>query len=253
MNQDLSLWLMGCPRLEYCGVPVSIPLTGSQAVLYYLAHSSKPVSRQQLAGLLWTNRSEKDARRQLSYSIYRLGKALDVIGFGELISSDPSDNLGLNPSLAAHLFVDSQQFSELAVKILNNSSDKTTFRRFEDLFTTCQGEFLAGFSVPNSELFETWCQKERSHLQTIGCEAGLRLCESYLENNLSNKALQIAQSVLLIDPLHESAYRLLMRIHNAAGQPGCRPSAVRHTAAYIEQRTGRYPLKGKSGIVQRYS
>ena len=139
------------------------------------------------------------------------------------------------------------------MKILNNSSDKSTYRRFEDIFTTCQGEFLAGFSVPNSELFETWCQKEKSHLQTIGCEAGLRLSEDHLENNRFNKALQIAQSVLLIDPLHESAYRLLMRIHMQQGNRAAALQQYDTLQHMLSKELAVTPLKGKSGIVQRYS
>ena len=104
MKPDLSLFLFGSPRLEYCGVSVNIPRTGSQAILYYLAHISTPVSRQRIAGFIWPDHSEKSARRQLSYSIYHLNKILSSYSIYNIIELYLFDNLIINSENTDHIW-----------------------------------------------------------------------------------------------------------------------------------------------------
>jgi two-component SAPR family response regulator len=76
-----------------------------------------------------------------------------------------------------------------------------------------------GDYLPDS-LYEPWAAEERERLATLFLEAADKLCESYLQNNRFNEAIDLSQRILARDNCWERAYRHLMQAYNALGDRG---------------------------------
>ncbi|HYF61995.1 MAG TPA: hypothetical protein VD886_04225, partial [Herpetosiphonaceae bacterium] len=68
------LYVFGAPRLEPGGAPITLP-TPLAALAAYLAVHGR-VARWRLAGAIWPDLSEAQARRMLSTALYRLRRSL---------------------------------------------------------------------------------------------------------------------------------------------------------------------------------
>ncbi|MDX1415295.1 MAG: hypothetical protein R3293_13955, partial [Candidatus Promineifilaceae bacterium] len=87
---DLSLFLLGPPRVELDGAPLEIGRRKALALLFYLAISGEPQPRDTLATLLWPASSQQNARKALRRDLSELNMALE----GNWIIAD-RENIGL--------------------------------------------------------------------------------------------------------------------------------------------------------------
>lgn len=77
-DNQLRLALLGKPQFEYNGQPMGgLTLVKGQALLAYLAVTRQPHSRSALAGLLWSEMPETDARANLRVTLSQLRKAVN--------------------------------------------------------------------------------------------------------------------------------------------------------------------------------
>ena len=74
--KTLSIFLLGSPRIEVDGRPVSIQRRKVIALLAYLAVTARPQSRDTLATLLWSDHDQSSARSNLRRDLYWLKKAI---------------------------------------------------------------------------------------------------------------------------------------------------------------------------------
>src|SRR5258706_10344857 len=66
MTDSLSLRLLGTPQAARGGVPLAGFISAkAQALLYYLAVTGRPHTRESLAGLLWSDMPEAQAGKNL--------------------------------------------------------------------------------------------------------------------------------------------------------------------------------------------
>src|SRR5690606_14401883 len=72
--------------------------------------------------------------------------------------------------------------------------------------------FLAGFSLRDSEPFDTWQQLQTEHFRRELAWALEQLASSYAEQAAWDTALGYAQRWLALDPLQEAAHREIMRL-----------------------------------------
>ena len=91
----LSLSLFGSPQIRLKGQAINdLTSAKSQALLFYLALSGRPQSRLHLAGLLWPEKSDREARLNLRQTLFLLRQSLpetieanrDTIGLKEDLS-----------------------------------------------------------------------------------------------------------------------------------------------------------------------
>lgn len=121
-------------RLMEAGKPV--------ALLAYLALAPKhKASRDHVAELFWSGCDLQQARHSLRQSLYRLREAAGV----DLVRAH-----GPELELLTALDVDCVQAEELAV-----NGDRP--RAYQLL----RGNFLEGFSIPESQEFESWAEATR--------------------------------------------------------------------------------------------
>src|SRR5437588_9166782 len=85
---QLTIRLLGVPEARIAGVPWILHHQKARALLYYLAATGRPHTRDHLATLLWSESPESNARHSLRSSLYRIRQALHDQGAGEALVGD---------------------------------------------------------------------------------------------------------------------------------------------------------------------
>jgi DNA-binding SARP family transcriptional activator len=184
-----------------------INIAGTKAVLllaYLAVKPEQPHSREELIGLLWSDRGDSQARGSLRQALWSLGQALKksnpnpLIVKGEKISLDQS-----------------------AVE-----TDVTTFERLiaegtpsslSSAVALYQGEFLSGLRIHDPS-FEDLLRDERARLNELAVDACTKLLDHQLKEGLNDQAVVTAKHFLKIDPLQEVAHRTLMQQYASKDQ-----------------------------------
>ncbi|WP_411885627.1 BTAD domain-containing putative transcriptional regulator [Polaromonas sp. YR568] len=189
----LAIHLLGPPRVERGGRAVPAP-RGHKVwgLLAYLARSEAPVSRQQLAGLLFEE--AEDPLAALRWNLSELRRLLGTAELrGELIALPPAPAyVDLNAVLSG------SWAQALCVPGLGH-------------------ELLEGMNFSGSPAFEVWLATERRHLQAAA-EAVLReAAQARMAAGAMAEAATLAGRLVRHNPLDENYQALLVRSLAAAG------------------------------------
>jgi DNA-binding SARP family transcriptional activator/TolB-like protein len=176
----------------------------TRALLAILALAAPdPVPRSRLTALLWSLREREQGRASLRQSVHELQEALAGIG-GEMLVAERE-----------HL---SLRIEGLAV----DTRSAPPARLLED---------LAGIDPG----FDRYLAAERQSLT----RAAVAEAETRLESHPTPAGnLAAAAAVLAIDPLHERAWRAMMRAHADAGSPSDAVAAYNRCAAALQDHAG---------------
>jgi DNA-binding SARP family transcriptional activator len=206
----LEIRLLGPPEVRRDGTLIEIPRRRIRALLFYLAASTQPHARLDLATLLWGDLSDPEANRGLRDAIYRLRAALgrddDVVARG--------DRVWLLRDGACE--VDLTAFDQA----LDRTPDLPTdagLAALESAIHLWRGPFLAGFALPDCPSFEDWLASERRRVERRFLDALANLAERYAKRGDGEAALSAAERLVAGDPANEGAHRLIMRLHALAG------------------------------------
>jgi len=227
----------------------SAPLTPFQtdkvrALLIYLAVEGQPHSRRALAQLLWHGYSEESANNSLRQTLHRLRQLL-----GDAKADPPwllitRQTVQLNP--AASVRVDVTTFTKLIAD--SNAHGHAEFERCSpclarlrqavDLY---QGDFLAGFTVADSDPFEEWRRitQEHLHLQTL--DALTKLANAAESAGDDEGALRDARHQLALEPWLEAAHRRVMRILGRRGQRAAALAQYQRCCQVLAEELGATP------------
>jgi DNA-binding SARP family transcriptional activator/cytochrome c-type biogenesis protein CcmH/NrfG len=191
-----SLQLLGGFALKRDGELVDLPNRKDRLLLGFLSlQSGRPVSRDKLAGLLWADRAEEQARGSLRQSLASLRSAFADDADAALLAG--RDSVSVKQGLA----VDVMDF-ERAAADLSNPAYATR------LYT---GLLLEGLDPPSPEYGE-WLLPERQRLEDLAASVVERIAG--IENSWQNlaSAIVLARQLLRRDRLREPIYRALMRM-----------------------------------------
>ena len=201
---SLELVLLGGFQAGVAGHVIDIAGRKERALLAVLAMPpGEPRSREKLAGLLWSDRSDKQARDSLKQALLRLRKS-----FGSLYPL-PMVTDRASVTLNAEITVDVQEFEQL---VAGGTLDGLA--RATELY---RGDLLEGLDV-RDPAFEEWLLFERQRLRDHARDALARLVAHHMVAGASEQASVPARRLLALDPLHESAHRALMQIYAQQGQ-----------------------------------
>lgn len=198
----MSLSLLDAFELRCDGELVSLP-PSAQRLLALLALHDRPLLRPHVAGTLWLNTPDERASANLRSSLWRLNRP------GPRLVDATSFQLRLAPDVR----VDAREAAALAHQLLSHrdglADDPADLAPDPRLLT---GELLPDW-------YDDWVMLERERLRQLSLHALEALGEGLLGAGRLGEALEAALEAVAMEPLRESAHRLLIRIHLEEGNP----------------------------------
>lgn len=205
-NPVLSVQLLGGFSLIYNEEPVAgINSARLQSCLAYLIlHSDIPQLRQNFAFLFWPDTTEAQARNNLRQFLYQLRHALPT----------PERFLVINTN-TVHWKTDDSQVIDVhhfestlkkAVAAEQQGDIHTLRQMLEQACSSYQGDLLPG-------CYDDWVIPEREHRQQnyhAACQKLMHVRETQRDYSA---ALQTAQHLHRLNPLDETVYLALIRLH----------------------------------------
>ena len=204
MEQDLAachLKLLGGFELRSAdGHELALSTRKDRLLLAYLAlNAGRPLARDRLAGLLWGDRGETQARDSLRQSLAAIRQAFRHVGLDPIQAE--RESVSFDPTGVA---IDAITFERLA-------SDEETWAEAARLY---RGALLEGIDGLTPE-FEAWLDPERERLVSLA----VHLVEHIANASAPNEPVTcLARQLLVRDPLCEPLYRALMCLHVSAGE-----------------------------------
>ena len=161
-------------------------------VAYLALHQNQAVDRNKLAGLLWSQRQEKQARNSLSGALTDLRNALGKAHPSPLLIEAQQVTL-----VARAVETDVVRFERLA-----GSEDAEDLEKAIALYG---GDFLSELEV-RDPVWGEWCDGEQRRLQQLYGSVLNRLLSRYENAGLRDQAVAIGARLIAHEPLEESAY-----------------------------------------------
>lgn len=200
----LEMTLLGRPQIKLNKVLLEVNANKALALIYYLAATGRPHSRQALAALLWSDLPEEAARRNLRVELTRIKDSFEPY---LLIARD---SLAFNPE--ASYTLDLARF-EATLRQTN-----PTLEELQTAISLYQGDFLEDFHVRDAPLFEEWMENERERLAQALQRLILRLAVRCLEQKLFPLGLNVVELLLTRAPWLEEAHQVKMHLLARSGQ-----------------------------------
>jgi DNA-binding SARP family transcriptional activator len=203
----IEIRLLGSPHLidNNQDLPLPTSIHARKLLVYLILYASRQHTRNKLIGIFWPDQSEERARKALSQAIWHIRKTIPdiVVSDGEQISLSSKIDLS----------IDTQIIEQKTKKWLNVSpivpEGKEALIQVVDLY---RGELLEGY-------YDDWILLERERLRNLYQQTLEQLlhAEKTSENYL--QALDYAQKILILDPLHENMHREIMRLYYSLDRP----------------------------------
>lgn len=206
---------------------VSLPVT-VQRLLAFLALTG-PQLRAVVAGTLWTDASESHAHGCLRTALWRLHRS----GRGHFVEVQ-GDALVLGTDIN----VDVHEFLAWASTVVRHQ--------------LCpRGELLLGSPHRAGELlpgwYDDWVLMERERLRQLRLYALEALAERLILVNRCGEALMAGLEAVALEPLRESAHRLVVRVHLADGNVA---EALRHFESYGQMMRRELDMPASEGMAE---
>ncbi|MCP4211427.1 MAG: AAA family ATPase [Halieaceae bacterium] len=223
----MQLRLLGTPQILWCGEPFTLSRRQARALLFYLAHTSNPVSRGRLAFLFWPDLPDATARTNLKRLLSTMRKALPD---ASLLSS----GRGAVALDRERVWCDTAAFQQFV-----EASEPVLLTQAVDLYN---GPFLDGFSLPDCPEFGDWQfqvqrQAERHHLAALSSLIDARAAGDDVES-----AIDYARRYLAVDDLAEDVHRRLMGLYAAIGNRTAAARQFERCTLILERELGVKPL-----------
>lgn len=198
----LKLFFLGPFQATLDGRPVlGFESNKVRALLAYLAvEAARPHARETVAALLWPDHHNHAALNSLRSALANLRGVID-----DRLADPPflfitRDTLQFNA--AADCGVDVAQLESVANRSIT---------QLEALVQN-NGEFLEGFSLPDSAPFEEWLQARREQFRRATHHALERLARHYEDSGMFDQAIDCAHRQLELEAWDEATHRRLMRL-----------------------------------------
>lgn len=204
VDLKLQMQVLGGFKLQASGgLEVKVANRKACGLLAYLAlNRNTSETRERLAGLFWSDRSEEQARASLRQCLKQLRCAFEAIGF----KGFTTDRQGV--SLAPETFMlDLEQIAlglrngEVAERLVNGSASP---ERLLYGFETLDPSFAAWLHVVR----QSWHDRLLDKLQPM------LSADTSVKGQIRRRA---AESIISVDQTHEEAHRSLIRFHADRG------------------------------------
>ncbi len=207
------------------GIPVSgFVSTKAVALVYYLATTERSHTRETLAGLLWSEVPDDQARKNLRDILSNLRRSLAPY------LQITRQTIGLQPN--ADCRCDHQAFVAHITATSMTPPTATSLAHLHEAVALYQGDFLAGFYVREAPLFEEWMLSERERLRQLALNALHTLVTHALDHGTYSTGIDYATRLLSLDPWREETRRHLWLLLAHSGQ---RSAVLSEYEAYCQR------------------
>ncbi len=194
----IEIRLLGQFDLQLNGSPVEIPSRPAQSLLAYLALTAGITHRRErLAGLIWPDIPESDARRNLRRALWHIRKAIE--GQAPLRADDMTVAFDPRPDVWVDVLVVSQKFNT-----------EQTAEDLVQIVSVYGGELLPGF-------YDEWVIVERERLQAIFERRIKLLLDRLVEAHSWDEVIEWGEKWIALSGATEPAYQALMIAYSGRG------------------------------------
>jgi DNA-binding SARP family transcriptional activator len=229
-DAGVTLALLESFELRCGGEAVPLP-PSAQRLLALLALHERPVRRLQVAGTLWIDAPEERASANLRSSLWRLNRP------GPRLVETAGLQLRLDPRVQ----VDIHESAALAHRLLR-ATDESGRTELEVDATLLTGELLPDW-------YDDWVILERERLRQLSLHALEALAQRLLRAARPAAALEPALAALAMEPLRESAHRVLINIHLAEGNTAEAIRQFELCSTMFREQLGLAPSPQLAGLV----
>ncbi|NWF69392.1 MAG: tetratricopeptide repeat protein [Chloroflexi bacterium] len=238
---DRRIFLFGVPRIEQKGLTLQLERRKALALLAYLAVNRQPQSREPLAEMLWPGYETGRATAYLRNTLWTLNKAL-----GSDWAVIDNESIKFNDQSAVELDI-------LRFETLLKDAPRGRVRTREDhqraveILTQAaalyRGDFMAGFTLPDSPAFEEWQLLQTESFRRAAIEAREYLVHCLIVLGDFETAKSHTRQLLKLDALHEPAHRQLLRLYAWTGQLSAGLRHYKELESLLERELGVAPDK----------
>lgn len=234
----LELTLLGMPGLSVNGrINTELVSRKAQALLIYLAMTGQKHARQTLAGLLWGEMSESNARRNLRVTLTKLKADLGEYLLVRRLT------LAINPD--ASIWVDVNEFESCL------APDEPTLQQLQRAADLYKGHFLDGFYLREAPLFEDWVRPLQERYRQMAMETLYRLAVYYTQQKQYGPAMNYAGRLLTLEPWMEEAHRQMMLLQTLSGQRSAALAQYETCRAMLEEELGVEPAEATTKLYEQ--
>ncbi|MEZ4768640.1 MAG: BTAD domain-containing putative transcriptional regulator [Caldilineales bacterium] len=234
------------------------PTEKTRALLAYLAvESARPHSRVVLAGLLWPDVPDQQARTNLRNTLYRLRKTLDdaVPGASSTFLKISSHSLTFHPS---QIMVDVLAFQARmeAVAAHVHPSLAACDECLANLTAAAglyRGDLLRGLSLPDAPDFEEWLLLRREYLSLLAIQALADLTNVLEARRQYAQAHAYGSRLLALDQFREETHRQIMRLLAHQGMTERALAQFQGLRKLLREEMGVEPDEQTSDLVRQIS
>jgi len=205
----LNIKLLGAPQITLSGEPLNLRRNSikARAILYYLAATGTPESRERLAGLFWSDWPEPKARAYLRGELHLLSELKDTYLL------DAHGRLSLAPH---QTLVDLSKLQQTA------ANPTPTLEELYEAGKLYTGPLLDGIDSQveeSSPLFVEWLLAQRDLAERQWLQVLFRFATACAdEARMLTAGIDAATHLLDLEPEREEVHRLKMRLLALDGQ-----------------------------------
>ena len=224
---ELHLALLGPPEVRHDGQPITFRTRKVLALLIYLAVEGHLHSREKLTALFWPESEESQGRMLLRRTLLLLRQSLhedsEPPGSAHLLVE--RDALGCNFSSGIQLDLQAVQKAVQAsreqlppsLRDTPQSDANPMVAQLQAAVALYRGNFLDGFYLDDAPDFDDWVRLQRQAWHTRITLVFDQLSLMQFHRGEIADAVETATRWLAHEPLNETVYQRLMRLHLAMG------------------------------------
>lgn len=218
---SVRIFLLGSPRVLVDGVDVSarIKYRKGFALLAILAlEAGRRFSRDQLASLLWPDLASASGRTNLRQVLGNLATVLHHANAIERqVLQVNRDSVALRPCSVLHIDIQQLQ-SELLQPDLEHGKGRSSECTQAIAHNLPPRQLLEGFLLHDCEEFTHWLEEQRLHVEDKVLALLENRIQAAIADDRTDLAMQYAQQIECIAPLHEQNQVRLVRMLIAKGR-----------------------------------
>lgn len=213
---------------------------------YLVLNRDRAHTREQLASLLWPERDDETARRNLRQAIYNLRETLPEEDREPVLLVDRG---GVQVNPAADLWLDVEAF-RAALRQSFAGNRETASHRLVEVVSLYRGELLAGFFFDDCAALGDWLVAQQESLREAAGDALRALVQVYTARGEHRLGIEYARRLVAMDPLSEESHRDLIQLYSLAGQRNRALAHYRELRALLARELGVEPLEETTELYQ---